>query len=458
MADGTDETPPDARRRALLRRIGFAGSAAWLAPGLSMLGVARADDDDDGGDDDGGGPAGRNGGYADPPPSAPRATPRSRAPAPQRQPARVPRPIAPPPEIVVLVPFVAPADTAGIVTAAGYRVIQSAPAFVSGDLLLRLGLPPGRSPTQARDEIGTLLPGSFVDENHAYRPDSFACGPEGCAAHAMVGWQGWPSAMSPRIGMIDTGINTDHSALAGQRLTTYQIDLPDRDASGRQHGTAVAAMLVGRTDGRVPGLLPLAELIAVEAFHNRGGTDIADAFSLARAMEVLIGERVQVINLSFSGPENAVLRRLVETAAMAGIGMVAAAGNGGPGAPPAYPAAWPEVVAVTAVDTNGRAYRQANRGPYVALAAPGVNLWTAASISGGRARSGTSYAAPFVTAALAVERLRMPSVPIAEVVARLIGCARDLGEAGFDETFGHGLLTSPALCTSQGEPYLTSGE
>ncbi len=449
---------PEIGRRALLRRIGLATGIAYVAPALTALGIARASGEGSG-EGWGGGGSGASGGGRGSRPSDGRPDIRRRAEAPAQTARRTPVRPAPPPEIVILVPFASTDDAAGVITSAGYRVLASEPGFAAGETILRLSMPPGRTTAQARDEIAVLVPGSLVDDNHLYVPDEFLCGPEGCAAHAMVGWNGWPSALAPRIGMIDTGINTDHDALRGQKLTTFQIDLADRDVSGRQHGTAIAAMLIGRTDGRVPGLLPMAELVAVEAFHSRGGADAADAFSLARAVEVLVEQRVQVINLSFSGPENLVLRRVIETAAQAGVGLVAAAGNGGPGAEPAFPAAWAEVVAVTAVDAEGNAYRQANRGPYVALAAPGVNIWTAASVSGGRLRSGTSYAAPFVTASLAIERLRSPDLPVTDTVARLIGCAKDLGDAGYDETFGHGLLVSPAQCTEDdaGGHFLTSG-
>ncbi len=351
--------------------------------------------------------------------------------------------------------------TAAAVTAAGYDVLASSPA--AGSLLLRLALPAGETPEGALARLSGSFPGALGDENHIYTPDELLCEDGDCAAHEMIGWSGWPSAYAPRIGMIDTGINTEHEALRGQKLTVDQVDLGERDAAGRQHGTAIAALLLGRLDSRTPGLLPHAELVAVEAFHRRGGADEADAFALGQAVERMIEARVSVINMSFSGPENAVLKRLVQRAAAEGIGLVAAAGNGGPGAGPAWPAAWPEVIAVTAVDSGLRGYRQANRGPYVTLAGPGVNLWTAASISGGRLRSGTSYAAPFVSATLAIERLRNPQAPVTAVVEGLIGCAQDLGEAGYDETFGHGLVTSPNLCTAEisGEAekkFLTSGE
>lgn len=332
--------------------------------------------------------------------------------------------------------------------AAGFGVIAERDNRAFDGRVTRLSLPPGRTVEEALAQIGALVPGSLADENALYRPEEMLCDGADCAAHAMIGWSGWPSAMRPRIGMIDTGINLDHPALADRRLRVEQIDLGTRDAASRQHGTAIAAILVGSVEGRVPGLLPDAELIAVEAFHRRGAEDAADAFSIVEAFGILIEEQVDVINLSFSGPPNAVLEEMVARAHDNGIAMVAAAGNGGAGAEPAYPAAWPQVIAVTAVDSAGRVYRLANQGPYIMLAAPGVNIWTAASISGGRLRSGTSYAAPFVTAALAVERLRAPDLSPLEVAELLFRCARDIGEAGFDPVFGHGILSAPGQCTA----------
>lgn len=451
MDDDTPDTP-DRQRRAFLARLGLAGTAAWVAPIVAGLGTARAEDDDDDDDDDEGG-GGAGGGGGDDRPAPPRRQP---APRQAQAPGRAaPPPSLPPPEMLLLLPAGLAPDAA---LGAGYAILGQTGVLGDGATLLRLSLAPGRSPAAARAELAGLLPGALADENHLYSPDEMLCGPDGCAAHAMIGWSGWPSAFAPRIGMIDTGVNLAHAALEGQKLTVFQVDLGTREAAGRQHGTAIAAQLIGRLDGRVPGLLPLAELVAVEAFHSLGGAERADAFSLVQGIDTLIAAEVSVINMSFSGPENAVLRQVVERAAAAGIGLVAAAGNGGPGAEPAFPAAWPEVVAVTAVDGGARPYRQANRGPYITLAAPGVNLWTAASVSGGRLRSGTSYAAPFVTATLAVERLRKPDLPLPEVLAGVVACAADLGEAGFDPVFGHGLVSAPGQCRGEaGAPYLTSG-
>ncbi len=414
--EGKDRT--DLRRRAFLRQLGLLGGAAYVAPALTSLGVARAS-----------GASGASG------PSAPsRPQPRASAPS---------QPAPPPPELVALLPAaVAPQALID----AGYRVIAEAPTAVADRRLLRLGLPAGRGVEEARSELAGLFPGSVIDANALYTTQEMLCADGDCVAHGIVQWTAGSSDAAPRIGMIDTGVNVAHDALAGQRLTVIQAEIGDREAAGRQHGTAIAALLIGRPGSWVPGLLPNAELHAVEAFHATEDGDMADAFALAQGIEVLVAARVQVINMSFSGPANEVLRALVDRAAAEGIAMVAAAGNGGPGAEPAFPAAWPQVVGVTAVDARLRPYRQANRGSYIAFAAPGVNLWTAASIEGGRLRSGTSFAVPFVSAMLAVERARAPDRPVEEHVEKLAACAQDLGEAGYDEVFGHGLAISPDGC------------
>lgn len=426
----------DASRRALLQKIGMGAGLVYVAPAVVGLDVARAS----GGSGGGSGPS--------------RPVSRNEPPREVRRPRNT-RPASPPPEIVALVPQRVPLDAA---LAAGFVARSQVDVATLSQQLVRFALPPGRNLDESIAELVTLLPGALADANHVYTPDDFLCDGEDCGAHAMIGWSGWPSAMRPRLGMIDTGINTDHPALKDRRLTVHQLDLGDRASAGRQHGTAIAAMLVGDVAGRVPGLLPEAELIAVEAFHRSSGAEQADAYSVSEALDQLIGEAVEVINLSFSGPPNAVLEAMVARAAEAGIGLVAAAGNGGPGAEPAYPAAWPQVVAVTAVDAGEKVYRQANQGPYVMLAAPGVNVWTAASVSGGRLRSGTSYAAPFVTAALAIERMRTPEQDLDTVTSRLFACARDLGETGFDPVFGHGLVAAPGVCEADPQFFSVSGE
>lgn len=165
---------------------------------------------------------------------------------------------------------------------------------------------------------------------------------------------------------------------------------------------------------------------------------------LVRALDWLLEERVELINMSLAGPANRLLQHAVETAVESGVLIVSAAGNGNP----AFPAAYPGVVAVTAVDSRGRVYRQANRGDYVDFAAPGVDVFLAAPYNRGKYYSGTSFATPFVTAALAVLISRHPEAGSDALLRQLSNTARDLGDPGRDPTFGWGLVQVPADCTS----------
>jgi minor extracellular protease Epr len=101
---------------------------------------------------------------------------------------------------------------------------------------------------------------------------------------------------------------------------------------------------------------------------------------------------------------------------------------------------------VTAVDRNGDVYRRAGQGPHVDLAAPGVEVWTAASVKGARGKTGTSFAAPFVTAAVAILMADHKGMTVEQVTQALTGSARDLGTPGRDEVFGAGLVQFGQLC------------
>ena len=387
---------------------------------------ALADDDDDWGDDDD---------------DDDRPRPRRVAPPPSPRQARPPAP-RPLPEFVVAVPTGADLDR---IVALGFQVIARERLALTGRETARLRPRRPLSLAQARRLIAGAVPQAVLDLNTRYRPSDFPCGPEDCPAHAAVGWPP-PVAgcrLAPRIGMVDTGIDLHAPALRGARITELSTRSKGRAAAGTAHGTAVAALLAGAADGPAPGLLPQAEIIAVDAFHRTGGEEIADAYDVARALDRLAGHDVDIINLSLAGPENAVLEEAITAMAARGVVLVAAAGNAGPRAPPQFPAAYRDVIAVTAADAQGRAYRQATGGPHIAFAAPGVKLWTASG-KAGRLRSGTSYAVPFVTAALATLRLGTPEVPTADLMAGLARSARDLGEAGRDPVFGWGMVKMPA--------------
>ena len=107
-----------------------------------------------------------------------------------------------------------------------------------------------------------------------------------------------------------------------------------------------------------------------------------DTISLLKALEWMKANDVKLINMSFAGPRDELVKDEIEELSSKGITFVAAAGNEGPAAEPAYPAAYPQVIAVTAVTKDLHNYRYANRGDHIDVAAPGVDIWTA--VPGGR--------------------------------------------------------------------------
>ena len=337
----------------------------------------------------------------------------------------------------------------------GFRVLEERTVPGSQRRYYRLAVPDTLSLPEARDAVRALPSGENTDFNHFYRPGSgdLDCQKENCAAFRMVNWpstsSGYTNACAEPapIGMIDTGINQRHGVFRNARLEVISLQDEALPASKKSHGTAIASILVGQPGSRVRGLLPNAELIAIDAFYREGRDERTDAFTLVDGLYRLAERDVSVVNLSLAGPSNVVVatavRDLVKTR---GIAVIAAAGNRGPSAGPAFPAAYPEVLAVTAIDRNKRIYRRANRGAHIDLAAPGVNVWSAASVKGAKWKTGTSFAVPFATAAVSLVAARQPELTPDEIYELLKSRAEDLGDAGQDAVFGAGLLSADGLC------------
>ncbi|GHC59433.1 protease [Gemmobacter tilapiae] len=432
---------------------------AWLG----FAGIAMADDDDDrGGDDDDdddnrrSSPRSSGGGDDDDDDSPRRASPR-RQPAPVivRLPTRVP-------DEIVALDLSAP-DLALLIED-GFALLEEQ-ALGQESILRRLRIPKDLALPEARAVVRALESAPDADFNHYYRAEEEPalvaepareaplCEGPHCPALTQIDWPVAPSLQTQcagipvTIGMIDTGVNPDHAAFDGVKLEVIGGAHADFDASREVHGTAVAAVLAGRPDSRSPGLVPWMPLLAVDVFHLDGGDERADVMALVKGLKTLADRGVAVINLSLAGPPNAVLEETLQRLSKEmGIVLVAAAGNAGPRARPRYPAGYDTVIAVTAVDRSGRIYRRAVGGPHIDLAAPGVDIWTAASVSGARGKTGTSFAAPYVTAAVALILQANPALTPDEVMALLASSAKDIGDEGYDPVFGHGMLQATNLC------------
>jgi subtilisin family serine protease len=244
------------------------------------------------------------------------------------------------------------------------------------------------------------------------------------------------SGLTLRIGIIDSSIDRRHNAFANASITTQRF--VDNESPPNAHGTAIAS-IIASNDPQALGLAPSAQIYAAEVFdHNEQQGEFASTVSLIKALSWLLTQDVSVINISLAGPSNRLLETALSRVREKGVLAIAAAGNGGPMAQPMYPAAYPEVVAVTATDDRGRAFRLANRGEYVDIAAPGVNIRHAQAGGGFAASSGTSYAVPFVTVAAA--RLLQSTAEPAQMLDALYASARDIGAPGRDQIYGYGQL------------------
>lgn len=238
------------------------------------------------------------------------------------------------------------------------------------------------------------------------------------------------------VAVIDTALDPEHPALKGVVAGEFDA-LPDMAVEDRGHGTSISGLIAGQ--GPFHGMAPGARLLHARAFE--GGISSTDV--LLSALDWAAGEGAQIINMSFVGPENPLFAAACRNAMARGIVLVAAAGNNGPGAPFGYPAAYDGVIAVTATDVHDKLMGQANRGRYVDLSAPGVNVM--APIPGGTdVVTGTSFAAAIVSGAIAnLMRAGAKQEPAA-LATLLARTAVDLGPPGRDEDFGDGLINAKA--------------
>ncbi|MEZ5743174.1 MAG: S8 family serine peptidase [Sphingomonadaceae bacterium] len=312
-------------------------------------------------------------------------------------------------------------DSLAVMQGKGFKVIARHDLRALDSRVTRLAAPEGMEAARALDEARKADPKATFDFTHYYG-SQFS--PSGASAGG--------KATLPRkngrltLGMIDTGV-VGHSALRGASVEIRDFS---KGAKGvpTAHGTAVASILVseGAANLRVANIF-------------RGGTSapFTSADVIVDALDWMVASKVPVVNMSLAGPRNAILDALVDRAVARGTLIVAAAGNGGPTAPPAYPAALRQVVAVTAVDGNNRIYRYANHGRYITVAARGVGE-PAANSKGGISRfSGTSFATPHVAAWMARCLERGSATGCARSLRER---ARDLGEPGYDPVYGHGLI------------------
>jgi subtilisin family serine protease len=238
------------------------------------------------------------------------------------------------------------------------------------------------------------------------------------------------------IAVIDSGIDGAHPELAGMVVDAF--DAIGTGDTVHKHGTAIAGAIVAHA--RLMGIAPGAQILAVRAFAPLRGSSEGTTFAILKGLDWAAARGARIINMSFAGPRDPAVARCLAAAREKGIVLIAAAGNAGPKSPPLYPAADPNVIAVTATDADDKLFHAANRGRHIAVAAPGVDLLLPALDSGYQVTSGTSFAAAEVSGAVALLLERKPDLDPEAVRRILMATARDLGPKGLDPEFGAGLV------------------
>jgi hypothetical protein len=237
------------------------------------------------------------------------------------------------------------------------------------------------------------------------------------------------------VAVIDSAIDTSHPEIIDAVADRFDAIAPM--GAGNPHGTGMAGAIVARS--KLTGVAPNVRLLAIRAFNGEGDKSEATTLSLLTGIDWAVAHGARIINMSFAGPYDPDIARGLAAAKQKGVVLIAAAGNAGPKSPPLYPAADKNVIAVTAIDADNRLLSAANRGKYIAVAAPGVDVLVPAPGRAYQLTTGTSVAAAEVSgiAALLVEL--KPSITPDEVRKVLQSTAFNLGRKGPDDQFGAGL-------------------
>ncbi|MFG1608382.1 type VII secretion-associated serine protease mycosin [Actinoplanes sp. NPDC049265] len=266
----------------------------------------------------------------------------------------------------------------------------------------------------------------------------------------------WPfsTGAGVTVAVVDSGVDTGHPQLRsrGAVLRGQDFDLAG-DLPGTfdcdSHGTAVASIVAARPAAGVgfAGLAPGATILPVRV-SDRGLTDegavrMIDPNVLARGIWYAADHGATVMNLSLAGAgDNPRIRDAIRHAVARDVLVVAAAGNGQQGLTPevSYPAAYPGVLGVGAVDENGQRLPGSQIGPQVDLVAPGGAVIAATRAGGHQYLQGTSFAAPFVTATAALVRSAWPELTAPQVAARILATATPAPGGRGSRAYGAGLV------------------
>ncbi len=299
--------------------------------------------------------------------------------------------------------------------AAGFSVLGREQLDTLDITVVRLSVSAPQSLAEAEVALKKLLPHADVSADTLHFQSGAA------PNNGAPGYAAAPASIDQPVGVID-GAPGPAIPVAATRGFAKGAPTPSH------HGSAVASLL------KLAGVrrIAVADVYGIDA---AGG----NALAVARGLDWLVGQQgSRIVSISLVGPNNPVVARAVASAQRRGVHVVAAVGNDGPAAPPSYPASYPGVIAVTAVDGRGRALIEAGRALHLDYAAPGADMVVANAGGKWHTVRGTSYAVPLVAARAAAALANSENAR--GVITMLDHEAEDLGRKGADPIFGRGLL------------------
>ncbi len=253
-----------------------------------------------------------------------------------------------------------------------------------------------------------------------------------------------PSGKGVKLAIIDTCLDKQHVELQGSIVSSFDATRAASEACAPEnHGTAVASLIAGHR--QIHGTAAGVEILEARAFSYKADDEQVDATTreVVKAIDWAATSDAKVMNLSFAGPADPIMERVIAAAYTKGIVLVGAAGNGGPHAEPLYPGAYPEVIAVTATNGKRQLYRSANRGKYIAVSARGVDVLVAHVHDTYGTDSGTSFAAAEVSGVVASLLEKRPNATPEQIRAALQDTAATVSGLEKDEV-GHGAINAVA--------------
>ncbi|MCB9456466.1 MAG: S8 family serine peptidase [Anaerolineaceae bacterium] len=249
------------------------------------------------------------------------------------------------------------------------------------------------------------------------------------------------------VAVIDTGVDLQHPEFAGKLVAGWDFvnddNNPDDD---NNHGTHVAGVIAARTNNNVgiAGIAYNARVMPIKVCDYTGG---CGTWEIAAGIVYAVDNRANVINMSLGGPNiQQTIEAAVQFAIASDVVVVASAGNGAAPGVYSYPASYPGVISVAAHQSDGGSagdlygYHTNDR---ITVSAPGVNIFSTVPIEYGSYQggwNGTSMATPHVSGIVALIMSANIARTPQQVKEALICSAQDAGTAGYDTSFGWGVV------------------